>query len=82
MCVSLNVGRINKAIRFREFSPKFAEMLLQVCPRMEPFAAGSAAGPLLGSRHYGWVWGMPFDSSGLTGGSAGSSRPASERGIE
>lgn len=59
----------------------FAQMWLQVCPGTEPFAAISAAGPLLGSRHHrGWVWGMPFDSSRLTGGSAGSSRLALEGG--
>lgn len=61
----------------------FAQMWLQVCPGTEPFAAISAAGPLLGSRHHrGWVWGMPFDSSRLTGGSAGSSRLALEGGME
>ena len=60
----------------------FAQMRLQVCPGTEPLAAVSAAGPLLGSRHRGWVWGTPFDSSRLTGGSAGSSRPASEGGME
>ena len=49
MCFS-NVGRI-KPSGFVSFLP-FAQMWLQVCPGTEPFAAVSAAGPLLGSRHH------------------------------
>lgn len=43
MCSS-SVERVNKAIRFHEFSSRFAQMLLQVCTVIEIFATCRAAG--------------------------------------